>query len=194
MKYRECFCQTNILHRRDVMSSDRHNPTRLGLGKAIAPPEFDPFLRAIGTLVVNFNRADQVLRYIACVLIDPNDTHTGWIVLDTVGVSRVEELVKALARHRIKDTALLSRVSDALDEAAKVRTLRNDFVHTMWLAPGGDEAAPQFQAAKPPNKSTTQYRPLRGSDSVRTIEDASSRALAVSDDLWTLLWEVQQLI
>jgi hypothetical protein len=144
---------------------------------------FEPFLREIGRLVVNFNSADHQLRRIACLLMDERDERPGWIILDALGVARVEELVRALTKYRVADVELAQRVVDATDDIARNREKRNSYVHAFWRVPNSATDLTGLQAAQPPRRKEPDYRVLPDSHNSEIIRQAATHAYDASNNL-----------
>jgi hypothetical protein len=100
------------------------------------PFDINPILRELGRLVFNFNAAEHGLRRLAFLLIDPEDPRTGEITIDRLGANGLEELVHALAPHRLgKDAEITVRLQSAVKRFGEIRIRRNDIVHAIWGVP-----------------------------------------------------------
>lgn len=91
--------------------------------------DFEPYLREMGCLVINFNVAEHNARKIACALIDPTNDRVGHVVLDVARAPRIEEVVRALAglridreQTRVETMPVRFRLRELLDKAGISQT------------------------------------------------------------------------
>jgi hypothetical protein len=138
--------------------------------------DINPFLRAIGRLVMNFNALEHLVRRLTWSLIDPGDERTGQIVLNALGAARIEELADALVRHRVGQKDICEEFAAVLKDMGAVRIRRNDFVHAFWRVPNDATDLRDMEAARAPTRKATDYAPVTGSSSADAIEAVASDA------------------
>lgn len=144
---------------------------------------FEEHLHALGALVVNFNSVEHALQRIAWILINPRDDRPGQIVINAVGIARVEDLVEALLPVFVLDEAVCKRVNVAIAECRRVRMLRNDYVHAMWRVPNEAVDLSGVEAVKPPTRKSADYRVVDASASPDAMKQVSRAAFHLSEDL-----------
>lgn len=155
------------------------------------PPEvrgdFEPFLRTIGALVVNFNVVDHALRRIAWHLIDAKDERIGQIVVDAIGIVKLEELVSALSKHRTLGPELRNRIDQAITQCKTVREQRNKYVHAFWRIPNDAVDLSCLEATKPPTRRSAAYHVVDATASVNILQSVSRSAYEIGQELEAIL-------
>ncbi|HEX8391802.1 MAG TPA: hypothetical protein VF665_05515 [Longimicrobium sp.] len=151
---------------------------------------FDEHLHALGSLVVNFNSVEHALQRIAWLLINPRDNRPGQIVLNAIGVARVEDLVEALGSHLVQPVPVRDRIVSAITECRRIRTQRNDYVHAMWRVPNDATDLSAVEAVKVPTRKTPDYRVVDATASAEPISAVVRAAFELSEQLEQLFAEL----
>lgn len=156
--------------------------------------DINPYLRAIGRLIVNFNALEHSLRRLAWILVDPRDDRPGQIATDGLELSRLEQLVKPLFLHRVRLEALQTEVASLLDQIAAVRGRRNKFAHGFWRVPNNATDLSQISAAKPPTRSKEEYAEIEGSNDPAAIENVATEVYQLGMALDELFEKVKKVL
>ena len=151
----------------------------------------DPLLRELGRLVFNFNAAEQALRRLAFLLIDPQEPRTGEITIDRLGANGLEELVAALAPHRLTQKVdLVARVQDAVRRFGQIRLRRNELVHALWVVPNEATDLKDMSAVRRKFRQGTHS--VVNTASPETVATAASEASSAGQELESLYDAVKQ--
>jgi hypothetical protein len=155
--------------------------------------DLDSILRELGRLVFNFNSAEQSLRRLAFLLIDPTDERTGAITLDRLGANGLEELVLALAPYRLSNSDdIASRIVSAVKRFGALRIRRNNFIHAIWRVPNDAVDLSNMEAVRIQFRKGTSTKV--GTRSPANIAATASEASSISEDLEDLHKEAKRAV
>jgi len=155
--------------------------------------DLEPHVRAIGRLVVNFNALEHTVHRLAWTLLNAQDDRPGQIVTDRLEASKLEEMVKALIHHSIKDQSLGDRVDALLARMPAARSRRNEFVHSFVRIPNDSVDLSQARTTRRPTRSRQDYVQGPGVTEPTPIEQAAKEAFDLGVAFEELYADVRRL-
>jgi len=114
-----------------VLDSDLQKEAERWFGEALERPISDEQFKAIGQVVVRFNRLEHALQIFIWLLLGVK-FDVGEIITSGLSFRNLLDIFSSLCRHLIDDPNVIEKLRELCKQLGEVEQKRNQLIHSQW--------------------------------------------------------------